>query len=161
MDAEELLKNIEGDDLILEDTELETKRERLAAVVAGGRSKQYLGKAYQLSDIDAMTPEQINKLYCKYEARLGINMTKTLGNSFLTLYSMGVSKYFNIDTSPKLIEDLEEDPFVNHALNRICCELYYKYGWYLAPLTLILTTMRHIEFDFKTENENINLENDE
>ena len=57
-------------------------------------SKQYLGKDLQMSDIDTMTPEQINKLYCRYEARLGASMTKTLGNSFINLYVMGVSKYF-------------------------------------------------------------------
>ena len=62
-------------------------------------------------------------------------MTKTLGNSFINLYVMGVSKYFNVINPPNLLEDLEEDPFINHALTSICCELYYKYGMYLAPFT--------------------------
>ncbi|CAC5423392.1 unnamed protein product [Mytilus coruscus] len=50
------------------------KNERLSSVVAGGNSKQYLGKELQLSDIDKMTPEQIDKLYCKYEARLELGI---------------------------------------------------------------------------------------
>ena len=54
------------------------KRERLSAIVAGGGSKQSL-KDLQMSDIDTMTPEQINKLYCRYEATLGASMTKTFG----------------------------------------------------------------------------------
>ena len=165
MDAEEFLKNENNtrdqnndQNQVLSDQN-ETKRERLSAIIAGGGSKQYLGKDLQMSDIDKMTPEQINKLYCRYEARLGASMTKTLGNSFINLYVMGVSKYFNVVDPPKLIQDLEEDPFINHALTSSCCELYYRYGMYLAPLTAMLTTARHIDFNKK---ENIDIEkNDE
>ena len=139
----------------------EKKRERLSAIVAGGKSKQYLGKELQMSDIDKMTTEQINKLYCKYEARLGASMTKTLGNSFINLYVMGVSKYFKVVDPPKLIQDLEEDPFVNNALNNTCCELYYRYGMYLAPFTAMLTTARHIELFALKKDENNDIENDE
>ena len=164
MNAEDLLDDIglESDTTVQKETNdtQETKRERLSAIVAGGGSKQYLGRDVQLSDIDTMTPEQINKLYCRYEARLGASMTKTLGNSFINLYVMGVSKYFNVTDPPKLIQDLEEDPFINHALTNTCCELYYRYGMYLAPFTALLTTARHIEFNNFNKKENINIENE-
>ena len=94
-----------------------------------------------------MTPQEVDKLYCRYEARLGASMTKTLGNSFINLYVMGVSKYFNVENPPKLLEDLEEDPFINHALTSVCCELYCKYGMYLALFTAMLTTAKHINFN--------------
>ena len=74
-------------------------------------------------------------------------MTKTLGNSFINLYVMGVARYFNVTNPSKLVEDLEEDPFINHALTNICCELYYKYRMYLAPFTAMLTTARYIDFN--------------
>jgi hypothetical protein len=61
-----------------------------------------------------MNGEEIKKLYCKYEARLGASMTKTLGNTFINLYVIGVSNFFNIKNPPQLIKDLEEDPFVNN-----------------------------------------------
>ena len=156
MNAEELLQDVELPEQ--KDDHEDIKRERLSAIVAGGGSKQYLGKDLQMSDIDTMTPEQINKLYCRYEARLGASMTKTLGNSFINLYVMGVSKYFNVVNPPKLIQDLEEDPFINHALTRTCCELYYRYGMYLAPFTAMLTTARHIDF---TELNKKDIKNDE
>ena len=158
MNAEELLQDIECENPYTENNEQETKRERLSAIVAGGGSKQYLGRDLQLSDIDTMTAEQINKLYCRYEARLGASMTKTLGNSFINLYVMGLSKYFNVVDPPKLIQDLEEDTFINHALTSSCFELYYRYGMYIAPLTAMLTTARHIIFNKK---ENIDIEKDE
>ena len=78
MNAGELLQDIDlqaKTESDVEDDKQETKRERLSAIVAGGGSKQYLGKDLQMSDIDTMTPEQINKLYCRYEARLGASMT--------------------------------------------------------------------------------------
>jgi hypothetical protein len=139
----------------------DTKRNRLSSIVAGGRSKQYLGQDLQVSEIDKLSEEQINKLYSRYESRLGANMTKTLGNSFINLYVIGVSKYFNITNTPKLIEDLKEDPFINNALTNLCCEMYYKYGMYLAPITALLTTARYIDFNEKKkddieENNNIN-----
>ncbi|CAC5390271.1 unnamed protein product [Mytilus coruscus] len=165
--SEQIMENINIDDEASEvnGSLQEKKRERLSSVVAGGSSKQYLGKELQLSDIDKMTTEQINKLYCKYEARLGASMTKTLGNSFINLYVMGVSKFFKVVNPPILIQDLEEDPFINNALTNTCCELYYRYGMYLAPFTAILTTARHIEplasLDFEKKDENNDIKNDE
>lgn len=141
MNVEDLLKDEE------DNKTNEIKRERLLAVIAGGGSKLYLGKELQISDIESMNDEQINSLYRRYEARLGANMTKTLGNTFINLYVMCVSKYFNIAKPPELIQDLQEDPFINHALTTTCCELYYKYGMYLAPFTAFLTTAKHINFD--------------
>ena len=55
-------------------------------------------------------------------------MTETLGNSFIGLYVMGVSKYFNVGNPPKLFGDLEEDLFIHHTLTRTCFELHYRYG---------------------------------
>ena len=74
----------------------ESKRERLSAIVAGGGSRLFLGRELQLSDIDRMIPQELDKLYCRYEARPGASMTKTLGNSFINLYVMAMSKYFNV-----------------------------------------------------------------
>ncbi len=153
MNTEELLKNIESidlddiDDIDDDDDEQKKKRERLSAVVAGGKSKQYFGKEIQLSDIETMSSEEIKKLYCKYEARLGASMIKTIGNSFINLYVNGVIKYFNVNNPQKLAQDLEEDPFINHAMTSTCCELYYKFGMYLAPFTAVLITAKHIEFN--------------
>ena len=154
MNAKDLLQGIPQDltQDVAPEQQQDSKRERLSAIVAGGGSKQYLGRELQLSDIDNMAPQEVDKLYCRYEAYLGASMTKTLGNSFINLYVMGVSKYFNVINPPKLIEDLEEDPFINHAMTSVCCELYYKYGMYLAPFIAMLTTARHIDFN---KNKNI------
>ncbi len=39
-----------------------------------------------------------------------------------------------LENYPKLVADLEVDPFVEHALSAATCELYHTYGMFLAPL---------------------------
>ena len=42
-----------------------------------------------------------------------------------------------------LSEDLENNPFLNSALQRFTCELYYRFGSFLAPLSIGIITSRH------------------
>lgn len=124
-------------------------RERLAALAAGGQAKQYLGKAYMSADqIDSLDEDEVEKLYARYEARLGAAMTKTLRQSVLQLYAGAASMFLPIppENQPALVADLEADPFVGHALSSATCELYHRYGMFLAPLTAALTTAKHCQF---------------
>ena len=120
---------------------LRKHRERLAALVGGGEAKQYLGKAFTL---EALDDAKIEKLYARYEARLGAAMTKTLGSAALQLYAI----FFPIpaENQPALVADLEADPFVGSALSNATCELYHRHGMFLSPLTAALTTMKHCQF---------------
>ena len=124
------------------------KRARLAAIVAGGTANKYLGKQLTLAQVDEMTDDEVSKHYGRYEARLGASMTKTLGASALQMYALAAGRFLPIlpENRPQLVSDLEEDPFVEHALTTACCELYYRYGMYLAPLTAAMTTAKHCQF---------------
>lgn len=124
------------------------KRERLAALAAGGQARQYLGRALTADQIDSMGDAETEKLYARYEARLGAVMTKTLGQAALQLYSGVAGMFLPIPSQnqPKLVADLEADPFVGHALSSATCELYHRYGMYLAPLTAALTTAKYCQF---------------
>ncbi|MCU7846331.1 MAG: hypothetical protein KZQ93_21050 [Candidatus Thiodiazotropha sp. (ex Monitilora ramsayi)] len=129
----------------------QAQRERLAALVAGGKAKQFLGNAAgtaTVDQIDALDDAEIEKLYARYEARLGAAMTKTLGSAALQLYAGVASMFLPIpaENQPALIADLKGDVFVEHALSSATCELYHRYGMFLAPLTAALTTMKHCQF---------------
>ena len=78
-----------------EDTGMTNKqhRERLAALAAGGRARQYLGKALSVDQVDNMEDEEVEKLYGRYKARLGAAMTKTLGAAALQLYTSVASMF--------------------------------------------------------------------
>ena len=124
-------------------------RERLAALAAGGRARQYLGKTLSIDQIDNMEEEEVEKLYGRYEARLGATMTKTLRGAVLQLYTSVVSTLLPIppEEQPELLAELESDPFVEHAVGSATCELYHQFGMYLAPVTAGLTTLRHCRFE--------------
>eukprot|EP00061_Rhincodon_typus_P018089 g47112.t1 len=118
------------------------KREKLAALAAGGQTRQYLGKPFTIDQIDAMGDEEVEKLYARYEVRLGAAMTKTPGQAALQLYAVVAGMVLPIppENQPKLVVDLEANPLVWHALSSATCVLYHRYGMYLAPLTAALTT---------------------
>ena len=70
-------------------------------------------------------------------------MVKSLGRSVINMYSMAACSALGIRNQEALSEDLENDPFLNSALQRFICELYYRYGWFLAPLSTGIITSRH------------------
>ena len=70
-------------------------------------------------------------------------MVKSLGCSIINMYSMGVCASLGISNQDALRENLENDPFLNSALQRFTCELYYRLGSFLAPLSIGIITSRH------------------
>ena len=69
-------------------------------------------------------------------------MVKSLRSSII-MYSMGACAVLGISNQDGLSEDLESDPFLNSALQRATCELYYIFGSFLAPLSIGIITSRH------------------
>ena len=59
------------------------------------------------------------------------------------MYLMGVCGALGINDQNVLSEDLENDPFLNSALQRFTCELYYRFGSILAPISIGIITSRH------------------
>ena len=130
----------------------------MAAFILGGQSTKYLGKNVSPQDVDSMSPQDLDKLYTHYESRLNATMTATLGQSAIQLYSTLGSNFLPIliDRQPVLASDLQADPFVPHAMTTAACELYYRFGFYLAPLTAAMTTMRYCQFEDLQNKDNTN-----
>ena len=68
-------------------TTVAEQRDKLAIIAAGGQARKYLGKSLSLEEIDNMDDDEVRKSYTRYEARLGVCMTKTLGKAALQLYT--------------------------------------------------------------------------
>ena len=85
----------------------------------------------------------MEKLFNNYEAKLSGQMVKSLGKSIINMYSMGACAVLGINNQEALSEDLENDPFLNSALQRFTCELYYRFGSFLAPLSIGIISSRH------------------
>ena len=120
----------------------EAKRQKLLECNLTGNSKLYLGKVYTEEQINKLSDEEVDKLFDNYEGKLSGQMVKSLGKSIINMYSMGACAALGISNQDALSEDLENDPFLNSALQRFTCELYYGFGSFLAPLSVGLITSR-------------------
>ena len=112
----------------------DSKRQKLLKCVLTGNSKLYLGKVYTEDQLKKRNNEEVEKLFNNYEAKLSGQIVKSLGKSIINMYSMGACAVPGISNQDVLSEDLENDPFLNSALQRFTCELYYRFSSFLAPL---------------------------
>ena len=96
----------------------------------------------------------MEKLFNNYEAKLSGQMVKLLGCSIINMYSMGGCSALGITYQDVLSEDLEKHPFLNSALQRFTCKLYYRFGSFLAPLSVGIITSRHYLLSERNKNGN-------
>ena len=127
----------------LEDNDVRDKRERLVACVLSGNSKMYLGKEYTEQQINEMDYNSINTLLNRYESVLSSQMTKSLGKSVINIYSNLACSVLGVGNQQDLRTDLQCDPFLNTAMQRFTCDLYYRFGALLAPVSVGIITGKH------------------
>ena len=125
----------------------DTKSQKLFECVLIGNSKLYLGKVYTEEQLAKLNEEEVDKLFNNYEAKLSGQMVCLLGRSIINMYSMGACAVLGISNQDALSEDLENDPFLNSALQRFTCKLYYRFGSFLAPLSTGIITSRHYLYE--------------
>ena len=127
----------------LEDNDVRDKRERRVACVLSGSSKMYLGKEYTEQQINEMDYNSINTLLNRYKFVLSAQMTKSLGKSVINLYSNLACSVLGVGNQQELSTDLECDPILNTAMQRYTCDLYYRFGALLAPVSVGIITGKH------------------
>ena len=131
--AEEIFSGLQSD----------TKCQKLLECVLTGNSKLYLGKVYTEEQLAKLNEEEVEKLFNNYEAKLSGQMVKSLGKSIINMYSMGTCAVLGITNQEALSENLENYPFLNSALQRFTSELYYRFGSFLAHLSVGIIMSRH------------------
>ena len=127
----------------LEDNDIKDKRERLVACILSGNSKMYLGKEYTEEQINKMDCNDVNTLLNRYESVLSAQMTKSLGEGVINLYSNLACSVLGVGNQQELSTDLECDAFLNTAMQRFTCDLYYRFGALLAPVSVGIITGKH------------------
>ena len=103
----------------------------------------YLGKEYTEQQINEMDCTNISTLLNRYGSVLSAQMTKLLGKSIINLYSNVACSVLSVGNQQKLSTDLECDPFLNTAMQRFTCDLYYRFGALLAPVSVGIITGKH------------------
>ena len=130
----------------------DTKHQKLLECILTRNSKLYLGKVYTEEKIKELNEEEVEKLFNNYEAKLSGQMVKPLGKSIINMYSVGACSALGITNQDVLSEDLENDPFLNSSLQRFTCKLYYRFGSFLAPLSVGIITSRHYLLSERNKN---------
>ena len=125
------------------DAQSDIKRQKLLKCILTGNSKLYLGKVYTEDQLAKLSEEEAENPFNNYEAKLSGQMVHSLGGSVINMYSMGVCATLGISDQDALSEDLESDPFLNSALQRFTCEMYYRFGSFSAPLSVGIIMSRH------------------
>ena len=90
-----------------------------------------------------MDSNNVNALSNRYESVLSAQITKSLGKSVINIYSNVACSVLGIGNQQDLSNDLECDPFLNTALQRLTCNLYYCFGAFLAPVSIAIVTGKH------------------
>ena len=126
-----------------EENDVGNKRERLITCVLSGNAKQYLGKEYTEQEINEINGNNINILSNRYKSVLSAQMTKSLGKSVINLYSNVACSVLGVGNQQDLSNDLECDPFLNTAMQRFTCDLYYRFGAFLDPVSVGIITGKH------------------
>ena len=95
-----------------------------------------------------MDNSYINILSSRYESVLSAQMTKSLGKSVKNLYSNIACSALGVGNQQDLGNDLKCDPFLDTALQRFTCDLYYCFGAFLAPISVGIITGKHYTKDY-------------
>ena len=85
----------------------------------------------------------VNTLLNRYESVLSAQMTKSLGKNVVNLYSNIAYSLLGVGNQQDLSDNLECDPFLNTAMQRFTCDLYYRFGTMLAPVSVGIITDKH------------------
>ena len=70
-------------------------------------------------------------------------MTKSFGKTIINLYSNIACSVLGVGNQQELSTDLKCDPFLNTAMQRFTCDLYYRFGTLLAPVSVGIITGKH------------------
>ena len=66
-----------------------------------------------------------------------------MGKSIINLYSNVACSVLGVGNQQDLSNDLECDPFLNTAMQRFTYDLYYRFGAFLAPVSVGIITGKH------------------
>jgi len=148
-------------DILLDQVDNQTKenipqdskmKERLIHVVASGKSKDYLGKLYSTDEIEKLDEKDLAKLYARYEAVLGGQITQTLKQHMIFAYTRAVEILcptvskgrYALHNKQEMFQSLNNGPFIDLALTSITCKMYHDFGHLLAPLEAALLTSNYV-----------------
>ena len=103
------------------------KKEQLASLLTTGKSKEFLGKDYTLTDMDKWDDKAVDKHYNRYVTVLASKTSESITSSIIKAYSSLISKFANTD-KVVLEEELNNDYIITRELGRLIGFLNVVFG---------------------------------
>ena len=129
---------------ILRFSGIRRKATKFHQVSCNRKEQAVAGKGYTEEQFEKLSAEEVDKLFSIYGVKISGQMVKSLSKSFIRMYSMAVFFFVSgMSNQDTLSEKLKPVPFLNFALERLTCELYYRFSSLLSPLTVGLITSEH------------------
>ena len=148
--AEEICNSLQSD----------TKCQKPLECILIRNSKLYLGKVYTEDQLIKLSKEEVEKLFNNFGAELSDQTVHSLGCSIINMYLMGACAALGITNQDALSKDLENDLFLNSALQRFTCELYNRFSSFLAPLSTGIIMSRHYLYEHNKNGERTSGDNE-
>jgi hypothetical protein len=122
----------------------------LNTVISSGGSKEFLGRAVGLKELDSMGPEELEAYHKIYELNYANKIGEGIVSSIIGAYSKFANKFLPIDNVEKLEEDLQSDYILNAELKNIVGKIAMAFGGKLmASLSLSVITFQHVRLPSK------------
>ena len=130
----------------------DVKRQKLIECILTWNSKHYLGNTCPKQQVNNFSVEEVDQLFSNYKTKLFRPYGEISWKiDYQDVFDAGFCS-FRMSNQDALSEDLEADPFLNSALQRFICELYYQCGSFLELLSVGLITSRHYLSEHGIEN---------
>ena len=137
--------------LVTPESDIPTKREKLAILVPTGKAKEAIGVQLTHDQVKRLSDKDVEKFSKRQEAYIGSKTTESLIDSFLMLVSKGLGMVIKIDDVEKLQQDLKNDYIINHELSSLAGDVALRCGRWLALANAALITTKHVNLEKEPE----------
>ena len=130
-----------------ENADIHMYKEHLSLLIARGKTKELIGKNITLTDLDKMSPKDLEKYYKLYETAQAAKINQAVTNAAINTYT-GLCKYlFNANKQQieKLNTDLKNDFLVTNEIEQWASFLSFKIGGLLPLISASLITFENLK----------------
>lgn len=121
-------------------------KEHLSLLIARGKTKEFIGKNITYSDLDKMSPKELEKYFRLYEAAQASKINESVTNGVINAYTKlcGIVTKTDAKNLKKLNDDLKNDFLVRNELEMWTSYLSFKMGSLMSLVSAGLITFQNI-----------------
>jgi len=129
------------------DPQIQMYKEHLSLLIARGKTKEFIGKSITYSDLDRMSPKDLEKYYRLYEATQASKINQSVTNGIINAYTQICGMIIKPDDKKlldKLNSDLKNDYLVREQLEQWTSYLSFKMGPVMPLISAAIITFENL-----------------